>query len=91
MVEVAITWDKVTKVWWSLVWRSLLFGFIAGFVAGFIIGFIGAIAHIDISITRPLCVIGGLLTGIPVGFWVIKYVLNIRYKDFRIALVSNVQ
>jgi len=89
MTEVDITWDKVTKVWWSLMWRGLLFGLLSGFVLGFIIGFVGTLAHVDKSIIQPLCIIAGLLVGIPVGLWVTRNVLKKKYKDFRIALVSN--
>lgn len=89
MTEVEITWGKVAKVWWSFVWRSILYGLLAGIVPGFIIGLIGAIAHIDKSITLPLCLIAGSLIGISVGLWVTKKVLQNKYKDFRIALVSS--
>jgi hypothetical protein len=89
MVEVELSLERLFKIWWSLLWRGLLFGGLTGFVIGFIIGFVGAIAHIDKTITMPLIIILSALTGIPIGIWVIKNIIKKRYSDFRIALVSD--
>ena len=90
MVEVEITWGRVVKVWWSLLWRSLLFGVLAGAVLGFVIGFVGGVARIDKAIISRLCLMVGALSGIPVGLWVLKKVLQKRFGDFRIALLTDV-
>ncbi len=80
MQEVELTWGRVGKVWWSLVWRGVLFGGLAGFVAGFIVGLLGG-TPIHVSLA-------GLIVGIPIGIWVVKMVFAISYSDFRLALVS---
>ena len=90
MVEVELTWGRVVKVWWSLLWRGLLFGILVGAVLGFIIGFVGGVARIDKAIISPLCLMFGALSGIPVGLWVVKKVLQKRFGDFRIALLTEV-
>jgi len=79
MQEVELNWERSLKVWWSLVWRGVLFGFIAGFIAGFIVGFLGF---------PNLGGLAGLVVGIPIGMWVVKLVLAKSFSDFRIALVS---
>ena len=44
---VELTWGRVVKVWWSLIWRGLLFGFLGGFIIGFIIAFILTMLRVD--------------------------------------------
>lgn len=63
---------------------------LAGAVFGFVIGFVGGVARIDTAIVNRLCLIVGALTGIPVGLWVVKKVLQKRFGDFRIALLTDV-
>ena len=79
MQEVELSWERAIKVWWSLVWRSLLFGGLAGGVAGFIVGILG-FPHLG--------GLAGLVVGIPVGMWVVKLVLAKSFSDFRLALVA---
>jgi len=88
MVETDRTWGRMTRIWWSLAWRGLLFGCVAGLVAGFIVGFLGHMFGLDDEIGRLLagCVAG--IVSIPVGVWVVKVVLGKKFKDFRIALVA---
>lgn len=57
---------------------------------GFIIGFVGGIARVDKVIISRLCAMVGALTGIPVGLWVVKKVLQKKFGDFRIALLTDV-
>ena len=79
MQEVELNWERAIKVWWSLAWRGVLFGFIAGFIAGFIVGALGF---------PNLGTLAGLVVGIPIGMWVVKLVLAKSFSDFRLALVS---
>ena len=88
MQEVEITWGRAFKVWWSLFWRGVLFGGLAGFVAGFIIGFVGILAGIEREVIDLLSTIAGFLVSIPIGIWVVKWVLGKKFSDFRFALVS---
>ena len=87
MTELEITWARTTRIWWSLVWRGLLFGFLSGFVAGFIVGFLGGMLRLDPQIARALGILAALIVGIPVGLWIVKNVLGKKFKGFRIALV----
>jgi hypothetical protein len=89
MNELEVTWGRAIKVWWSIMWRAVLFGFIAGLVAGFIVGFIGGMAGAATGTITTLSGIAGGIVAIPVGMWVIKVVLTKRYSDFRIALVAG--
>ena len=35
---IEVTWGRAIKVWWSLIWRAVLFGGLAGMVAGGVVG-----------------------------------------------------
>ena len=43
MQELEVTWQRVARIWWLIVWRALLGGTLLGAAIGFIIGFIGAL------------------------------------------------
>jgi len=89
MNELEVTWGRALRVWWSIMWRALLFCFIAGFIAGFIVGFIGGMSGLDPKSIQLYAGIAGAAVGIPIGIWVVKTVLGKKYSEFRIALVAG--
>lgn len=90
MVEVEVTWGKITKIWWSILWRYILFAALIGGVIGFIVGFFGSIAHIDKVTLGRTCLIGGVLVAFPVSLWVLMKVIRKKsFGDFRIALMTD--
>ena len=89
MNELKVTWNHALKVWWSIVWRALLFCSIAGFVAGFVVGFFGANGGVNRETITILSALAGAIVGVPVGIWVIKIVLQKRFSGFRLALIAT--
>lgn len=89
MSEIEVTWGRVVKVWWSLAWRGILFGFLAGAGAGFVIGFLGAMGGMSRESTSLYSMLAGGAVGVPIGLWVVKTVLSKRFSDFRLALIST--
>ena len=88
---IQVTWLRAFKVWWSLLWRGILFGFLAGAGVGFILGFFMGLAGVKSETIKNVCTIAGYIVSIPVGIMVTKWVLGTRYSDFRIALVSEIK
>ena len=86
---VQVTWARAIKVWWSLMWRGLLFGALAGGVVGAILGAILTISGVDLRTIRMIGQIAGMILGIPVGVAVTKFVLTKRFSDFTIALIEE--
>ena len=86
---VDVTWGRAAKVWWSLMWRGLVFGGIAGGLAGFVIGFIMGAARASRESIAMLTFWAGVLVAIPVGILVVRHVLRKSWSDFRIALVAK--
>mgnify|MGYP001769822365 CR=1 FL=1 len=89
MSEVEVTWGRAVRVWWSLVWRTVLFGVLAGLGVGFVFSFLGSIAGMSQGSIFIYSTIAGYATGIPIGIWVLKTVLSKRFSDFRLALIST--
>lgn len=85
---VEITWMRAVKVWWSLVWRGILFGFLGGAGIGFILGLIMGLIKADPQTIKTTCVIAGYIISIPIGIAVTKAVLKKRYSGFKIALIK---
>jgi len=86
---VQVTWMRAFKVWWSLLWRSLLFGFLAGAGVGLILGFIMGLAKVEPETIKAVCTIAGYIVSVPVGITVTKIVLKKHYSDFKIALITK--
>ena len=82
MQEVEITWGRAIKVWWSIMWRGSVYGFIAGFVAIFTVGEILTVSELE-TWGVPISIIAG----IPAWMWAVKTVLAKSYSDFRVALL----
>jgi hypothetical protein len=87
MEELKATWEKALTVWWSVAWRTVLFGFLAGLPLGFAIGFFGAMLHLNRGFLSRLSILTSFLTSAVVGIWAIKNSLTKRFKDFRIVLL----
>jgi hypothetical protein len=86
-MTIEVSWGRATKVWWSLLWRALLFGVVAGGAVGFVIGFILGAVGTPAQVITTVTTWAGVLIGIPVGIWVVRTVLRKSWSDFRIALV----
>ncbi|MGH6801159.1 MAG: hypothetical protein ACRECZ_07070 [Methylocella sp.] len=89
--SIDVTWDRAAKVWWSFMWRWLLFmtmgwglvGFVIGF--GFVMG--GRSASRQTVTILEYC--AGTVVSIPIGIWVVRHVLKKSWSDFRIMLVPK--
>ena len=85
---VQVTWKHAVRVWWSLLWRLLLFGFLTTAGAGFILAIFAALLKIDAEVVKGACTIFGYIALILAGIVATKLVLNRHYSDFKIALIS---
>ena len=87
-VTVEVTWARAAKVWWSLLWRGLLFGGLAGVVVGFVIGVILGAVGTPVQVITGVATWAALLVAIPIGIWVVRAVLRKSWSDFQITLVA---
>jgi hypothetical protein len=82
-----VTWGRAIKVWWSIVWRAVLFGAIAGFVAGAVAGALLGAAGVAGQTIASVGAWLGFGVSLPVGIWVVRSVLRKSWSDFRIVLL----
>lgn len=87
METLELTWERVVKVWWSLVWRGTVFGMLGGFVIGFVIGLVGAASGVNQSTVNFASTLSGMGIAIPIGIVVVRSVLRKRFSDFRLLVV----
>jgi hypothetical protein len=83
------TFKRAAIVWWALFWRGLLLGCATAFVIVFLEGLVGALAGISNTIVRPVTLVSAALLGIPIGIYVLQFVLCKRFGEFTIRLVST--
>ena len=91
MEEIRANWGHAIRIWWSLVWRVLLFGGIAGFLLGLLAGVVGATTGIEDDALAAYVEIGGVLVSIPVGIWAVKVILGRDFRKFRVVLVPSLE
>jgi len=86
METIEVTWNHTLSIWWSYIWRCMVFSMLVGLVLGVIGGVIvGVMGKPDMG-----GMVGGILGyvgSIPVSIYVMKTILNKKYKSFSIALV----
>ena len=94
MIEVGyvpVIWLRAVKVWWSLLWRSVLFCFLASAFTGFFLGFFLGLVKVEPEKIKSVCIIAGYIVSIPIGVAVVKSVLTKHFSDFKIALIVKEQ
>jgi LytS/YehU family sensor histidine kinase len=90
MVEIEVTWDKVAKIWWSILWRYILFAGLFGGLFGFIVGFVGGIIRINKATFVSISLFGCSIIALAVSLWVLMKVFRKKnFGDFRIALIVD--
>ena len=89
MEELDITWVRAFKIWWSLIWRGLLYGIVLSIVLGFPLGLIANALGLEQAQAQFLIQNVIALCGLFLGIWILKVVLSKSYSDFRIVLVPS--
>ena len=85
----ALKWSTVLPVWWSLLWRSAVYGFIAGAILGAIAGGIaGGTGHLEQA--RLLGEIAGYIGGLAASALALKQALQKHLLHLRAAADANV-
>jgi hypothetical protein len=89
MKEVEITWARVASVWWLIVWRGLVGGWILAIIIAFFIGEAGGRLQIPFPVVAAVGTALAWTAGLSWGFFVVKMALEKTYKEFRLALVKK--
>ncbi|GAB3014120.1 hypothetical protein [Bowmanella dokdonensis] len=89
MEEIKVTWKYAVRIWWSWVWRAMLWTFPTALLVGFLMGFILSIAGVSTEPYQPYLQLIGALIGIFFGIYAVKVVMTKRFNGYRIALVKT--
>ena len=88
MTKLEVTWKRALTVWWSLAWRSIVFGAAAGAIAGAFIGMIAGLMGQAEKAQQWGSYVGQIVS-IPVSMIVVKIILQKKWKEFSIALIPK--
>lgn len=89
MEELELTWTRAIKIWWSLVWRLMVYSMVLGLLISLPIGLLAAALGLDEAQTRMLSQGMASLLSLLLGIWVLRVVLSKHYSDFRVMLVPS--
>lgn len=89
MQIIEVTWGMAIKVWWSIVWRSVLIGFLAGLVVGVVMHLIGTVMGMDPELVQSIITLLSPILGLVIGVWAVKKVLYKRYANFSVVCIAN--
>jgi hypothetical protein len=89
MQQLAITWPRVTRIWWLIVWRVAVGGALIGAVVGFVIGFIEAVMGYSRATITVHTGIAGWMVGMAWSLVVVRMALRKTYSDFQLLLVTK--
>ena len=79
-----LDWKTSMSFWWSLLWRSSVYGFVGGAVLGAILGAIaGATGHLDKA--RVWGMVGGYIAGLSLSTLATKQALEKHLKSLAAA------
>jgi hypothetical protein len=87
-MELDITWDRVVRVWWALLWRNLIAvvaAVLIGSVIGGIIGVILGMAGVPVGTIRIIVMPIGIIIGFAVSIVPLKMILGKDFGDFRLV------
>jgi len=84
-----VTWGVAVKIWWWIMWHSLVSALAGGFILGFILGIIGAVIGMNsATIQLPATLLGGIF-GVTVNIFFTKKVIGKKFKDFSLVLLKT--
>ena len=89
MKEVEITWATVRSVWWLIVWRGLVGGWILAIFIAYVFGEVGGRLQIPFPTVAAVGTATAWTAGLSWGLFVVKMALEKKYKKFRLALVAK--
>ena len=98
MQELELTWKRIACIWWLMLWRGVIGGFLLGAVTGGIVGLIAGfvaayVFHVpfDVSTYQQIGRLSSVTVCVPLGivwgFLIVRMAIRKKYREFRIVLV----
>ena len=83
------TWGIVLKLWWWVMWRSVLVGFVGGFIVGFVGGFILGFIGLDSDLARLIIGLLSFIFGFVIYLFFFRKIFGKKFKDFTVVLLKT--
>jgi hypothetical protein len=83
------TFQRAARIWWSWVWRSIVFGGAAGLFGSLVLSISGILGRISQTSAQVVGAVIGIGLAVPVGIWVFQMILEKDFGEFRIRLVPK--
>jgi LytS/YehU family sensor histidine kinase len=84
-----VSWGRAARVWWSITWRTVVFGMLIGFGIGLVAGVLGAASGTTAATVQAISSLFGLVVGLLISLWAVRKVLTKSFADFRIVLLPK--
>jgi hypothetical protein len=85
-----LTPSEYLRVWWAIIWRNSLFGFIAGSLLGGLAGaLLAAFGYARFGAAAGA--VAGGIANIAISFFVIRHVLAKRFAGFKLIVERQVE
>ena len=85
--QVEVSWTRIAKIYWLVLWRGMLFGVLGTLIAGFLLPVV--LSPFDVSevvFVWSARVVGALI-GVIVGMVVFRMLFDKMFTDFEVVLV----
>ena len=83
-----ISWNEAVRIWWLLVWRSSLLGFLTGGILGFVLGLLNGLFSLGLP-QWSYGVSGFIASLLFVPPFVISQMLRKRFRGFHLLIVRE--
>jgi hypothetical protein len=90
--EIPISWNYVFKIWFSLLWWSLVFLVLVVILCGsigFVLGYIMGLFGIEQNVILLICGVGGFVTALPLSVIPIKTIVGKNFGKFKLTLLDK--
>jgi hypothetical protein len=89
VTELPVTWKRVFKIWWLLLWRSLSLSALGGALFGAFVGFVGTLMGMPQESISVFAQATGFMVGNMAFLFIVWTAFRKRFKGFRLAIVAD--
>lgn len=89
MEKLDVKWAHAIRIWWALLWRTLILITLNLFIAGIAVGQIFSVLNMPLLEHRPFLFILTLFIYAISSLRILKTILSKNFGDYRIMLVKT--
>ncbi len=93
-MELDVTWQRLVRIWWAWLWRSLLATALAAvltFLSGLWIGFLVGLLKLPIELASILSTVAAFFIAVILSIFPLWQVLSRDFGEFRLILQAKRQ